>query len=970
MTNTSVYAWRTFDALLDADLDQVYQLSKDEMLRSRAFQILLAHAKTIPDLEHLAFDGPHGCARWSTRELMDMSNRFRMFSSPENEIRLYRECQNGAFRQAQRVREFFVLALNKSGRPAEAIHEAAQIIAEGGQNALVWGALGDAHTARMLLAEKLASVLAPDAVTTPARDALDPGLIDAFRSHFPEVALVKLTGALASELRGRALKSAMDAFQHGFRDSGEPYPGLGWMARTIDHLCDLVHERHVLGTVASTELTDTSLARLQSLDIDIATLRHELDCQGQLIAVALSLQGGHESRDYWTHASQLQLAVMAGVGAGDLDAITGRAIATADADFKFHTLIDALQCLRGRLVTMHQFERADERETSALDAQLARTDGAISALEAGRKRFLAADRTTAASAATPVASPPSAMDAFLSRTVNFRALISNLIPLTIEGTIGRVGARVPDLLINRRVQAGLLDIIESEVLPELTPEERADPRAVIQRIQQIVGAGLNLSALQDLQSPAHTAFDTRSDGLIALSGVDLDLRKDTQTGTDLTAALLMQTGDCRETMYLNGALFACWQLQQVRRCITRALSCLAVNYAPGFRHIVHEEIPALMRYQLRGGQVDVFVESIAVESRYHTVRRTKADPRALERRYGLDELRAGQGLSHYELEQSIIEVTYADGTIRRFDHVPASDAGVPVIENAGEGCRNLRAVRLLNMVESHALTFLLDERTGQVDLCDGFYHERLFDSPYAFSAGAFDINELSSPYGLVRANSRSVISSDGALVARTVYLRFLRYSHTDYATGLVEGDIPDTLQLMGRAFNASFRRERRRMDRGQSPVPALLQRIESWQKDRATLVSAERPTLDRQIARLMLDLAKEHPELLHLRDVSAGDVLIREGCENQHVYLVLSGHLTVCHSGQSVVGTDGRPIVITGGNVVGEISALRNIPATATVQGDASVLSLTVADLRAQLASHPILERSLSEIASFRTQRR
>ena len=119
-----------------------------------------------------------------------------------------------------------------------------------------------------------------------------------------------------------------------------------------------------------------------------------------------------------------------------------------------------------------------------------------------------------------------------------------------------------------------------------------------------------MAELQDLQSAAHAAFDARSDGLIALSGADLDMRKDTRTSTDLTAALLMQTGDCRETMYINGALFACWQQMQVRRQIDIAVLCMGFGYWAGIKHIVDAVLPNILRYQLRGGQAGFVVEGI------------------------------------------------------------------------------------------------------------------------------------------------------------------------------------------------------------------------------------------------------------------------------------------------------------------------------------------------------------------------
>ena len=122
---------RSFDDLSSADLDQVYQEGREEVLRDHAFRILLARADTVANLEQLAFVGEQGLAGWTTKELIEISNRFRLLSSPQNEIRLYRECNDEAFCSAPRVREFYVLALNKLGCPTEAILESSRLIKAG-----------------------------------------------------------------------------------------------------------------------------------------------------------------------------------------------------------------------------------------------------------------------------------------------------------------------------------------------------------------------------------------------------------------------------------------------------------------------------------------------------------------------------------------------------------------------------------------------------------------------------------------------------------------------------------------------------------------------------------------------------------------------------------------------------------------------------------------------------------------------
>lgn len=973
MSDASPIPW-TFDAFLEADLERVQQQGKDEVLRERAFRILLGHAGSVERLTQFTFHGDRKVTAWSTNELLEISNRFRLMSSPENEIRLYRECGNADFRSAPRVREFYVLALTKAGRPAEAIHEGAALIAQGGQNALVWGALAQSHMARAQFAEHLLEGMAD----AGDRLAITGPLAQQLEAYFPEHARTELTQPQVQGLREQALASAARIFKQGFVESGDSYPGLGWMFCTLDQLCDTLTMRNTLQQGNEGWLDEADRMRLHILDGRITQLMQRLASQGQLLEVALALQGGDESQDYWTHASYLRLAVLQRIRLADFDAILTRTVAHGDAAFKHSIVVGELRRIRRQLTFLIAADRMPAGEAQRLAMQTQYAEIAIAELERAR---VALEMNNKPAAALAVSAPPAkGITRFIANTINFHALIGNLVPVFIEGTIGKVGARVPDLLINRRVQQDLIDLIEDAILPGLPMQQRADPRAIIQRIQEVVGRDLNIVALQDLQSPSHANFDIRSDGLIALSGVDHDLRKNTTTSTELTAALLMQNCDCRETMYLNGALFASWQQREVKRAIARAVQCLDLEYQDGFEQIVGEEVPALLRHQLRGGQVNIFVDDMAMQTRYQYARHA-GDNLPLARNYDVEAWRAGRPLTRYELENGILAVTYTDGSRawiepkdaqtgawQPISHVAAAngaEGGVPIIPNAGAQSENIQTLQLLNQVESHAMTFLMDTLAQTVELCDGFYNERLFDSPYAFSAGALDPNELLAN-GLLRAGGRTVLSTDGTAQSRAVHLQFTHYSQTQYATGLIAGDTPNSLQLMGRTYHTDFKRERYRLQNGDSPIPALLSKIHDWQLQRSQRAGSARDTLERQLTRLMLELAQECPELLQLRDVTRDERLISEDAQNGHLFLVLSGRLHITRKGAPLYDAGGNPIVVSAGGLVGEISALRSTPATATVCGDAVVMVMSQVEVQRQLAQRPQLLMGIENLTQYR----
>lgn len=968
---------QTFDALRDADLEQIYLQGKEAMLRDRAFRILLAHADSVPKLERLAFGGERGLAAWTTEELLEISNRFRLLSSPENEIRLYQQCHDEAFRGVARVREFYILALNRVGRVAEAIEAALEIIARGNHNALVWGMLGESYTACMVFADQFIEALRD--VDQNKDDA--PSQLLALQRKLPQyfhnLDAASVTAHEAEQLRRNNLTAATRTFRQGFNQTGMSYPGLGWMLRTIDKAAEWIRifadvEQRILKRDGSSH---ESLNHLQSgLFVHLDRELRRVDTQAELVSMALEMQGGDESLDYWTHAGQVQLAVMRGDLGPVLEAHIAHTAATVDAAFKFAITLNELTRIRDQFAAMHKQVTQEQRDLLRLDARLANAEFALASFAHMRAQF---PNHRANGGALQQASEPQAtestLDWMLRKTINFRALTGNLVPLYIEGSIGRIGARVPDLMINRRVREDLIDLLEDRVVRALSSEDRENPRAVIARIQQVVGVGLRLDELQDLQSPAHTAFDARSDGLIALSGVDREMRKNTRTSTDLTAALLMQTGDCRETMFLNGALFACWQQMQAAQKIATAMLCLELDHQAGFERIV-TELPALLRYQLRGGQAAIFVDSIAMEGKYQC-RQTSAGVAYL-RRYGLDEWRAGLPMTRYELEYSRIEATYRDGSVRWIDpidpitqqwqpiaHTPVGQAGdgVPIIPNASELC----GLRLLHLVEEHAMTFLYDSVEQTMTACDGFYNERLFASPYPFANHAIALGPHQAKQW-IHVAERFLEEENGEQTARPVYLRFLPFSQTDYAVGLVEGDIPGRLQLMGRTFNADFKLERRRMEENLSAIPEVLAKVQRWYVERSAAPQPGRATLDRQLALLILELAKEQPDLVEFKEVELHQALIREECQNDHVYLVLSGQLQIFRDGQPLVGPHGVARGVAAGEVVGEISALSGGLASATVRGTAVVLGISMSVIQQQLDTHPELRTSMEALARSR----
>jgi hypothetical protein len=412
-----------------------------------------------------------------------------------------------------------------------------------------------------------------------------------------------------------------------------------------------------------------------------------------------------------------------------------------------------------------------------------------------------------------------------------------------------------------------------------------------------------------------------------------------------------------------------------------AMECLGRGDMEKLHRITARDIRAVLRYQLRGGHVAVYVDGISMRHKYHVERVSEDDPTAAERKYGVEEFKAGKPLSRYELDNAKLRVSYSDGTIivieprdpasgkwRPIEHIPVlGGGGVPRIPGTGVQGGGITDIRLLNLVEEHTMCFLYDGETGEVNLCDGFYNERLFDSPYQFGSGRLETSDILENHGLIRAGTRPVRGADGKIRRRQVFIEFLPYSTTDYTPALGEGDFPGAFQLMGRLFEGKLREERRRLEEGTSAVPALLEKVQAWQLMPG---SAARQTqaLDQRFVRVLIELARDRPELVTLQDVKRDRPLITQGHESDSVYLVLSGQFQTFQDGKLLV-KDGQPAIAPPGAILGEISALLGCLPTATVVGDGVVLRIAKAEFLRQIDINPVFRESVEELVEMRLER-
>ena len=969
---------RSFEALRDADLQQVYDRNKQEALREYAFQVKLDSCDSLEKLEELVFGDAAGLEHWTARELLEISNGFRLFDAQEYEIRLYEESRNAEFRAIPRAREFYLLALNKVGRTTDSIKECRRIILEGGDNGFIWGILGNSYSNMMLCAEKLAVELE---IVAGEMSRVNAAAKAEFLLQFPDLDLNEVSLKEAHSLRRQFLDKAVQTYQQGFERSGDIFPGFYWMMRTLDQYVDFLEQWASLQDRLLHEAPDakSKAASLHQVEAQLSTLERYRSAQPILLRIAMTMGGDRESLDFWPHAGELQLAVTQGQSMAEIEPVLARAFATIDTEFKLDILLHDLTRIRDQYARMVDILRLHDGKTDELEQVVTRMQTVLAEFAAGCDRFIAGDKIRGSALndyyrELAEAEPTCAEELFLKRTFNFRAMVNNLVPQYVHGGIGRVGARVPDLAINRNVQEDLRSIIREKVLPALSPGELVQPLVVIEIIQRLVGTWLALAELQDLQSPAHQEADIRSDGLILLSGIDPVMRIGSRSTTDLTAALLLSTGDCRETTYLNGALFACYQQMQVFEKLQEAMACLRRGEMDTLQRITSRDIPAILRYQLRGGHVAVYVDGIFMKQKYRIERVSEDDPIAVDRHYGVEEFKAGKPLSRYELDNAKLWVRYSDGTIilleprdpvsgkwRPIEHISVpGGGGSPRIAEVVVTGAVLTGVQLLNLVEEHTMSFLYDSETRHVELSDGFYNHRLFDSPYQFGSGSIYTTDLFEHNGLIRTGTRPVRGIDGKIRDRQVFIEFLPHSTTDYTPSLGSGDFPGVFQLMGRLFEGKLHEERQRLEDGTSAIPTVLEKVRTWQLMQGNVEQLPQ-ALGQRFAKVFVELARDRPGLVTMRDVNRNRPLITQDHESDSVFLVLSGQFQTYQDGELVM-LDGQPATVPPGTLLGEISALRGCLPTATVRGDGVVLRIAKTEFLRQLTINPDFRESLEEL--------
>lgn len=359
-----------------------------------------------------------------------------------------------------------------------------------------------------------------------------------------------------------------------------------------------------------------------------------------------------------------------------------------------------------------------------------------------------------------------------------------------------VGGRVPDLIFSqadRPIFEGLLRRWKLDCIPPNEPEKFCD-----QLISHLRNC-FQTHKLQQLHSKEHKRFDKTSDALIELFGIPADKRKGTDCSSNCSASLIF-LGDCREHAIEMCAFFDFWQkytIDNILRSSFLSMGQFEIHensfFIQHFQEFIklEENVDDILSTQLRAGHVGIY-SFIQMENKYEPVGWEDEKPMKF-RRFTLDSLKNKEKLTDYELQHSFVLLKYGKRMEDSFVIMPEWDDakqkmqlpnenGVLKIENLDV----MESLELYNLVEEHAMTFLVREKGSSFVLqCkDSFYNETFnnpnhpeFCSPYNLANQILDLNELEYCGGMSIGTKKNVWDEENnRFIETTIRIRLLPYS--------------------------------------------------------------------------------------------------------------------------------------------------------------------------------------------------
>lgn len=459
--------------------------------RQNEFYSLVRENKDIDGLRMILNDDILIQGATST-QLMFLFTSFRDLNAFDEMIALYEKSDNLTFKDSLMVNEQLMVAYNKKKMPDKTIKLATKLINEGKTSGDVYGALGKAYLLRSQTAEN-----------------------ESKKKYF--------------------LSASKDAYEFGFVEFGEFYPGINAVYRFID-LGDLKKAKELANVVY-------------------------LSCKKE---------GSEETNDYWCTTTMIEAGCIAGKSKEELQEGLEDLLNYDVPAWQFNSTIETLQNVNKNFKS--------ENVQMIIDRLKERVEG----IERGEK-FTKKPKKSQLEAK---------LDSIISNSYSYRGLASNFEGASSVGGNFKFGGQLPDHSISRKdieifdgiLERPLKDLFPSDYQLNSISGEKSlssieDVNEFLDTVDKFIryhygtenfaGTGLHLEKNAEINN---SVYDQTVGSLISVAGIKGNKTADSRT--NISAIFALGLGDCRHHAQVKQILFDRWQGKKMKNALLSAYSSI------------------------------------------------------------------------------------------------------------------------------------------------------------------------------------------------------------------------------------------------------------------------------------------------------------------------------------------------------------------------------------------------------------
>lgn len=466
----------------------------------------------------------------SSNQLMRLFTAFRDVNAFDEMIELFEKSSNQTFKDSLMVNELLMVAYNKKNQPDKTIELGQRLVKEKRISGDIFGGLGKAY-------------------------------------------LLKSKTAKSEQDKKRYLNNSKSAYEAGFAEFAEFYPGINAVYRYID-----------LGEIKQAR----ELAKL--------------------VYLACKKEGAEETHDYWCTTTKLEAGCIAGQSKKELEASLKDLLSYNVPKWQFETTLETLKNVN------ENYQSAD------IDLIIDELSKKIELLDnENNKRN------------THETNRDEKLESVVNNSYSYRGLASNFEGASSVGGNFRFGGQLPDHSISRKdveIFDGILNTPIKELFPVGIEIKGVDPNTTIQNINDVdlflnvvdkfirfhygtenfANTGLHLEQNAEINN---SVYDQTVDALIGMSGIKGNKLADSRT--NISAIFALGLGDCRHHAQVKQLLFDRWQGRKMKKAILTAYACM------GHKEIYDKAIAKFNElYKMELRTIDICVSMpIQIKSMYN-----------------------------------------------------------------------------------------------------------------------------------------------------------------------------------------------------------------------------------------------------------------------------------------------------------------------------------------------------------------